>query len=910
MAYISHRSRRRRQPGFFSRITGFFSAIWTSIVPQKTSFGSSTASRKADASVQSSFRRGRAGKAKSSSSRSAGARSGVFSGFKLPPFRFDKQSFLIYAGISVLVLLVGGFLAASALFAWYARDLPSPGKLSEKTAASTVVTDREGEVIYELYQDKNRVPVTYDEIAENLKLATVAIEDKSFFEHGGISQLGIMRAAISTIFRGEVQGGSTLTQQLIKNVLLTSERSLARKVKEAILASEVEKRFTKEEILEMYLNEAPYGGTFWGVGSAAKGYFGKEPSELNLVESAILAGLPQSPTRYNPYTGSEDAWRFRAQDVLRRMHEDGHIDQEQFEKGQEDLEAYTFSAQNTAITAPHFVFFVRDFVQEEFGEDALTNGLRIKTTLDLEAQEVAEEIVKEQVEELMEEYDLGNGALVMLDSETQEILAYVGSYDFSNEEYGKFDVVSQAMRQPGSALKPIVYALAFEKKYTPASVLMDVETDFGQEYKPVNYDGTFRGPVQMRYALANSLNIPAVKTLALVGIKDFLQLANDMGLSSLAPTDENMNRFGLSVALGGGEVTLLELTTAYTAFANGGTVRPPQFIEEITDHEGRVIFRKPDVKQRRVLSEEVSFLVSHILSDDSARTWAFGTGSLLNIPGKTAAVKTGTTDEKRDNWAVGFSKGVTVGVWVGNNDNAQLNAQIASGTTGATSIWHDAMEQMLKKYDDGIVDQPEDIITTEIDAFLGGLPKEGQPTRTEYFVEGTEPDEISSHYKTLKIHDGKLANEIQIEAGSYEEKDFVVMTEADPLSLDGKNNWQEGIDAWAEEQEDEKMKPPTEVSDKSLDDVAVNITGPKNRTTVRSEFEVKAKISSREKIKTVRIFLDDREVKKIDGDVDSISEKITADDGAYLLKIEAENEKGKMGSSTLDLGVNVPWDQE
>lgn len=865
----------------------------------KGSLGSSigsAGSASSSAQSRSSVSRGSSGK-------------GNGNGRRLPKLRLDRQRLLLYAGGFVIVIAVIGFLAASALFAWYARDLPSPGKLSEKTAASTVVMDRNGEVIYELYQDKNRVPVSSEEIPEILKQATVAIEDKSFYDHGGISQLGIMRAAISTFFKGEVQGGSTLTQQLIKNVLLTSERSLARKVKEAILASEVEKRYTKDEILEMYLNEAPYGGTYWGVGSAAKGYFGKQPSQLNLVESAILAGLPQSPSRYNPFTGSNDAWRYRAQDVLRRMHEDGYISDEQLESASSEVERYEFEPQNVAITAPHFVFFVRDFVKEEFGEGALSNGLKIRTTLDLEAQQVAEEIVKEEVDSLMEEYDLGNGAMVMLDSQNQDILSYVGSYDFSNEAYGKFDVVSQGMRQPGSALKPLVYAMAFEKKYTPATILMDVETDFGQEYIPVNYDGTFRGPVQMRFALANSLNIPAVKTLALVGIKDFLQLAYDMGLESLAPTDENMNRFGLSVALGGGEVTLLELTTAYTAFANGGTVRPPQFIEEITDYDGKVIYKKPNVSPKRVISEEVAFLVSHILSDDSARTWAFGTGSLLSIPGKTAAVKTGTTDEKRDNWAVGFSKDVTVGVWVGNNDNQQLNAQIASGTTGATSIWHEVMEQMLKKYDDGIIEKPEDVIAVEIDGYMGGLPKEGQPTRSEYFVEGTEPEEVSPYYKTLQIHDGKLANEIQIEAGAYEEKDFIVVTESDPLSLDGKNNWQEGIDSWAEEQEDETLNPPTEVSDKSLDDVAVNITGPKNRTTVRSEFELKARISSREKIRTVRIYLDDTEVKKLDGDIEKLSEKITADDGAYLLKIEAENEKGKIGSSTLDIGVNVPWDE-
>lgn len=839
-------------------------------------------------------------------------------GFKLPalPRKLNAQQVMMFAGVAAIVLLIIGFIAASALFAWYARDLPSPAKLAEKTASSTVLYDRNGKVIFELYEDRNRVPVEFKNISPYLKQGTVAIEDKEFYEHKGVSQMGILRAFFSIVFKGDVQGGSTLTQQLIKNNLLSTEQTLSRKIKEAILASEVEKRYTKDEILSMYLNDAPYGGTYYGVGSASKGYFGKEPKDLNLVESAILAGLPQNPTYYNPFSGTKDLWKGRAKDVLRRMEEDGYITKEQRDKATKQVDSYTFTTEKSAIRAAHFVFFVRDFVQREFGEKALSNGLKIYTTLDLEAQEVAEKVVKEEVEELMEEYDLGNGAMVMIDSQTKEILSYVGSYDFNNEAYGKFDVVSQGKRQPGSTLKPIVYGLAFEKKYTPADILMDVETQFGvptdgePAYVPENYDGEFRGPVQMRMALANSLNIPAVKALALVGLRDFLQKSNDMGLSTLAPTQENMNRFGLSIALGGGEVTLLDLTNSFSVFANEGKAAPVQFITEIKDYNNKTIYKKPKVAEKQVFSKEAAFLISHILSDDTARSQAFGTGSLLNIPGKTVSVKTGTTDEKRDNWAVGFTKNITVGVWVGNNDNTQLNPQIASGTTGATSIWHEVMVQMLKKYEDGIIDKPETVEALQIDAYLGGLPRDGQPTRSEYFIKGTEPKDVSSYYKSLKINDNKLANEVQVQAGAFEEKDYIVIEEDDPLSADGKNRWQEGINAWAEKQEDEKLKPPKETSTNSLDDVAVNITSPKNRTTVTNKFQIKARITSLEKIKKVRIFMDGKEVKSIDGDTKQIDESIEVEDGAYLLKIEAENEKGKMGSSTLDLGVDVPWDKK
>lgn len=851
--------------------------------------------------------------------RRGGARIG---GIKLPGFlgnllkrRWTKQEVLFYAACGVIGVLVIGFVFALALFSWYAKDLPSPGKLSQRGNFSTVFTDRNDEVIYEMYQDKNRVPVKFKDIAKYLKQGTVAVEDKTFYQHGGISQSGIIRAFLSTIFRGEVQGGSTLTQQLIKNVLLTSERSLPRKIKEAILATEVEKRYTKDEILEMYLNEAPYGGTYYGVGAAAKGYFGKEPKDLTLVESAIMAGLPQNPSRYSPFIGVKDAWKGRAKDVLRRMQEDGYITQKEKDAAVKQVDKYKFASANESIDAPHFVFFVRKFVEQQFGAKALDQGLRIKTTLDLEAQRLAQKIVREEVEELQEDYDLGNGSLVMLDSKTGDILAYVGSYNYDNAEYGKFDVVTQGNRQPGSTLKPIVYALAFEKKYTPATVLMDVETEFGagengeKPYKPVNYDGKFNGPVQMRFALANSLNIPAVKALALVGVEDFLQKANDMGLQTLAPTEKNLNRFGLSIALGGGEVTLLDLTSAFTVFANGGQKTDVQFIEEIKDYKGKVIYKKPKAKSKKVLSEEVSFLISHILSDDTARANVFGRGSLLNIPGKTVAVKTGTTDEKRDNWAVGYTQDITIGVWVGNNDNSKLNERIASGTTGATSIWNKVMVQMVKKYKDGIIPKPDNVEALLIDAYLGGLPRDGQPTRSEYFVKGTEPDDIAKFYKKLKINDGKLANEVQVKAGQFEEKDYIVLTEEDPVSGDGTNRWQAGIDKWAEAQTDEKYKVPKETSTASAEDIVVSISEPKNRETLNTnDLRVKAKLVSGPKLKKVKIFINGEEKKSFDGDTRQIEEVFNVPDGAYKVQVTAENEKDKKGESTMEVGVKKPWD--
>jgi membrane peptidoglycan carboxypeptidase len=536
----------------------------------------------------------------------------------------------------------------------------------------------------------------------------------------------------------------------------------------------------------------------------------------------------------------------------------------------------------------------------------------------LDSQRKLQDIVHDEVERLKDDYNLGNGAAVMLDSETGDILALVGSYDYNNNDYGKFDVATLGMRQPGSSLKPILYATAFEKKYTPATVLMDVETQFGvpengqPAYKPVNYDGKFRGPVQMRFALANSLNIPAVKTLALIGLKDFLQKATDMGIESLNPTDENMKRFGLSAALGGGEVTLLDLTSSYSVFANGGQKAPLQFIEEIRDYNGKIIYRKPKANPKKVLSKEVSFLISHILSDDTARSEAFGRFSLLNIPGKTVAVKTGTTDSKRDNWAVGFTKDITLGVWVGNNNNSELNNKIASGTTGASSIWSKAMKEMLKTYKDGIIDKPENVNAIQIDAFLGGLPKDGNPTRSEYFIKGTEPTEVSPFYKKLKVHNGKIANEVQVKSGSFEEKDFYVFKEDDPVSGDGTNRWQEGIDKWAEKQTDDKYKWPHETSNESAEDLVVSISEPKNRTTIdTNDIKVKAKIiSGGPKIKHVEININGERVKSWDEDRKEVDETFNRPDGVYKVQVVAVNEKDKKVESTMEIGVKKPWDDK
>ena len=828
--------------------------------------------------------------------------------------QYDKQKLIAKLLFFLTGAVIVGFIFSFAVFAWYAKDLPSPSKLSLQSGYSTVFLDRDGKVLYDMYKDKNRVPVSFEEIPDSLKKATIAIEDKNFYKHKGISETGMIRAVFNMFLGRGLQSGSTITQQLIKNVLLTNRQTLTRKIQEMILAFEVERRYKKDEILLMYLNESPYGGSYWGVGTATKAYFGKSVKELNLVESAILAGLPQSPSQYSPFIGKDDAWKRRTKNVLRRMREDNYITRDQENSALKKIEQIKFTSPKILIEAPHFVFYVKDQIENEYGSKIIDQGVKIKTTLSLDIQQTAEKIVKEEIGKL-KDFNATNAAVVILDSKTGGILAMIGSYDFNDEKFGKFNA-ALGLRQPGSAMKPFTYGLAFEKGYTPSTVLMDVKTTFpdqgGKEYIPENYDGKFRGPVQLRSALGNSINLPAVKLLSIIGLRDFLSKLNDLGLTTFAPSTENLARFGLSLTLGGGETTLLNLTSAYSVLATGGIKHEINSINDIFDFKGKNIFKKVRTQEKKVFSPEISFLISHILSDNNARMEEFGPNSYLNIPGKTVSVKTGTTDDKRDNWAIGYTKSITVGVWVGNNDNSKMNPKIASGATGASPIWYRIMRELLKKYDDGIIEKPDKVKALTVDSFLGGLPKDGYPTRSEYFIDGNEPKDTSPYYKKLKISksNSKLANEVEIKSGNYEEKDFIVITESDPVSLDGKNRWQEAINAWTAGQNDNKFKPPTEISDASADSVIISIKNPMGQTTISSgNINIKVKIISLDKLKNVKIKLNG--VVKFDWNEDKkdIDETISiTEDGVYELQVIGTNEKDKQGESTIKFGVNKPWD--
>lgn len=736
-------------------------------------------------------------------------RSHRFSSGLKNPFLLSKLSkYLVFAFIAVV-------LAIPLSFLWFSRDLPTPGKVvASKYTDSTRIYDRNGTLLYSVYQDENRTYTGLENIAEYVQKGTIAIEDKDFYQNNGFSPIGYVRAGWNFMRGQRLAGASTITQQLVKNVLLSSERSLPRKIKELILSIQVTNKFSKDEILEMYLNNIPYGGTAIGIEAASQMYFGKEAKDLDLAESAFLAGLPQSPSMYSPYTGN-DYYIGRTEAVLNRMVDDKYITEDQREKALKKISTYKFASPKESMKAPHFVMYVKDILTEQFGEQ-MTNvgGLQVTTTLDYDLQKEAEKIVREEIEGL-EKYRVGNGAALITDPKTGAILAMVGSKDYfaeaepSNCTSGKdcvfepnFNTVF-APRQPGSSLKPIIYARAFEEGYTPSTMVMDVQTNFqsssnDKAYIPVNYDGKFRGPVQLRFALGNSLNIPAVKALALVGIKDSMQLAYDMGIENWEPTNANMADVGLSLVLGGRETTLFDEVEAYGVFANKGVKKELFTITKVTDSKGKKLFEHKDREGKKVLSEEVAFLISHILLDNVARTEAFGSNSLLRIPGKTVAVKTGTTDEKKDNWTFGYTPSIVVGVWVGNNDNTPMNQSISSGITGASPIWNKLMKASLKDKSDEQFEKPDNVVAVQVDPLGGGLPRDGQPTRTEYYVKGTEPTTVSPIYQ------------------SKDGKDYWVFKEEDPVSVDGVNRWQQAIDAWIEQYHkgEERYNPPGELKEK------------------------------------------------------------------------------------------------
>ncbi len=661
---------------------------------------------------------------------------------KIPQFRhvFLRKRFLFpIGGICVLLLLLGGF------YYYFLRDLPSPTNLSSGSLGqSTQIFDRNGKLLYTIYGDRNQTFIPLSQIPKQMQEATIAIEDKDFYRHGAVDFRGIIRAFYASFIKHEaLQGGSTLTQQLVKNSLLTQERTWQRKIKEVALSFATETLYSKDKILEMYLNQVPYGGTSYGVEAAAQTYFGKPISGLSLAQQAFLAGLPEEPSTFSPFGTHPELGKDRQEEVLQKMQEQGYISKKQLDKALK--EQLTFQKIQTKINAPHFVFYVKDLLVAKYGEKMVEQGgLKVTTSLDLTLQNFAQDTVASQVAKIAA-YHIGNGAALITDPATGEILAMVGSKDYFDPKFGNVNM-TLAKLQPGSSIKPINYAVGLMKGYTAATPFVDEPICFPgkPEYCPQNYDGKFHGLVQMRFALGNSINIPAVEMLKTNGLDAMIATASAMGISTFTDPSE----YGLSLTLGGGEVTMLDMSKAYGVFANQGYRIDLHPILKVSDNRGRVLenYTPPPSAffGKQVLPASVTFIISHILLDNNARIMEFGPDSELKIGNQPVSVKTGTTNDFRDNWTIGYTYNphLLVAVWVGNNDHTPMRG-IVSGVTGAAPIWHIIMSYLLENKKAQFPPQPTNVVGREICSTTGQLPPSSDspdkcPTRFEYFIKGTE----------------------------------------------------------------------------------------------------------------------------------------------------------------------------
>lgn len=608
----------------------------------------------------------------------------------------------------------------------FIKSLPNPRALAhQEIAQTTKIYDRNKTLLYQIYANQNRTNVPLSEIPEHFKKATIAIEDKNFYTTPGFDILAILRSAIADLSGKPLQGGSTITQQLIKARLLTPDRTIERKVKEVILSVWAQRIYSKDQILEMYFNQVPYGGTAWGAQAASQTYFGKDVTKLTLAQSALLAGLPQAPSIYSPYGQNPNLWKGRQKEVLAQMVELKFITADVAKKAEN--EKIEFKPNKNNIKAPHFVMYVKELLIERYGLPVVERGgLTVTTSLDLKTQDMAQKIITAEVENAGYLH-FTNAAGIITNPKNGDILAMVGGKDYFDPNGGNYNVTT-ALRQPGSTIKVVTYSGALLNGYTPATTIQDSPVSFdtpgSPAYSPVNYDGRFHGQVTLRNALGNSINIPAVKTLNQIGIETMVDLGKKMGIT----TWKEPENYGLAITLGAAEVKMIDMAVVYGALANQGKKVELNPILKVTNYQGAVLEEKNEIKEKKVLPAEVAFIISNILADNTARAMEFGLNSPLNIPRHSVSVKTGTTDNKRDNWTIGYTPNILTAIWVGNNDNSPMNPVLASGISGAAPIWNKIMNNLLTKQNpkDEIYAPPKNIVVKS----CGG--------KNEYFIKGTE----------------------------------------------------------------------------------------------------------------------------------------------------------------------------
>ncbi|MCD6110015.1 transglycosylase domain-containing protein [bacterium] len=833
--------------------------------------------------------------------------------------KVSLKKFLVYSLLGFLGLFLAGVIILTILIAILSIGLPDVHDIDKLSVAqSTTIYDKDNNVLYVKHGDENREYVPYDKISKHLIDATVSIEDKDFWHHKGFDLPAIIKAGMYEVFGvGSKRGGSTITQQYVKNAFLTSEHSYTRKIKELILAVRLEQAYSKKTILELYLNKIPYGNTAYGIQKAAEIYFGKNAQDLDIAESSILAGLPQAPSYYNPYgphRNSEllvsvqslidrniyDSARLdvgvdyklgligknyqiddehhiyipgRSDLILRKMDQDGYITDEEKKTAWEKLQSLTFEKHISRMKAPHFVFYVIEQLEEKYGKEVVEQGgLQVYTTIDPQLQEIAERVVKEGADKNITRFNATNAALVAIDQKTGEILAMVGSKDYFDEDIDGNVNIATSYKQPGSSFKPYVYAQAFYNRYAPASVIYDVRTQFGGGKPPNNYDGAFRGPMTMRAALAQSRNIPAIKAYFLGGEQEpILNLAERMGIKFITKDRD----YGWPLALGTAEVRLLDHTSAFGVFGNGGKRMAPVSILKVKNAQGDILEEvDPNKKPEEVLDPQIAYLITSILSDTSVRL-----GPNLTVPGQVNAAKTGTSNKKVGNvnipsnlWTIGYTTHIVTGVWAGNSDDRQSGNlyATANGYDAAAPIWKNFMVEAHKVKDWGYEEfpVPQGIQTVSVSAATGKLPGANIPPeglRSDVFASFALPTEVDNSFAKVKIdtRNGLLANEWcpadKVEEKTYRQHHAIVPTFA---------SWEAGVQSWAtaraaKEGESSVGVPPTEVSPlcnkKHFNSArSIKITQPSGYEKIEvGNLSVKVKEQSDFPIENVKFYLDE-----------------------------------------------------
>lgn len=800
---------------------------------------------------------------------------------------------------ALLMVIFFGFLSsiigAIGVFAYFAKDLPDPNKVNKRVVAeSTKIYDRTGQhILYEIHGEEKRTLIPFEEMPKSIRYATIASEDQDFYSHYGIKFSSIARAVIKDVLnRGAAQGGSTITQQFVKNSILTSEKTFTRKIKEVILSLEIEQKFSKDEILRMYLNEIPYGSNAYGIESAAQTFFGKSAKDLDYDEAALLAVLPRATTFFSPFGSHTDRLKINQEGVLDKMANLGYLTQEKAQeyKQVDVLAKVTVKREN--IQAPHFVMYVKDYLENKYGTQEMEEGgMKIYTTLDWDKQQIAQKAVKDGAENNLTRWNAENAALVAIDPKTGQILAMVGSKDYFDKSIDGQVNVAIRDRQPGSSFKPFVYLTAFTKGYFPDTIVYDVETDFNKgsddNYIPQNYDGQFRGPLKMKEALGMSLNVPAVKALYLAGVKDSITMAKNLGITDLNDPD----RYGLSLVLGGGEVQLLDHTNAYATLANNGVKHTKTAILRIEDKDGKIIEEFKDEAGDRVVKEEFIAMLDSVISNNKYRAPVFGENNPLKFEDRDVAAKTGTTNEFRDGWTMGYTPTIAVGVWAGNNDNTPMKVG-ADGVNVAAPIWRSFLDQVLGNYkkeefpkyneEEAMKDIKKDILTGKLDSEkkveVCEIPeKDDKWCRANKYC----PDDERESKTIMEAHNILWYVNKDNPQGDRPEK-----PESDPQFL----RWEEGVKKWYKKNKDKKYISDEDVEgdcdegdfDKYSPKITLNIDKESNK--IKISVSVKASYG----IDNVKVYADGNEINSSDSSSFGLTYDVPDSKNNSNIKIEAK----------------------